>query len=50
MAGDHIQCWYDGWKYLDVNDATFKDAGKIGLWTKSDARTYFDDLTVMGMP
>jgi hypothetical protein len=50
MAGDHIQCWYDGRKYLDVNDPTFKDAGKIGLWTKSDARTYFDDLTVIGMP
>jgi hypothetical protein len=50
MAGDHIQCWYDGKKYLDANDPTFKDAGKMGLWTKSDARTYFDDLTVMGMP
>jgi len=46
MAGDHIECFYDGKKYLDVKDGTLKDAGRIGLWTKADAQTYFDDLTV----
>ncbi len=35
-------------KYLDVNDSIFKEDGKIGLWTKADAQTYFDDLTVSG--
>jgi uncharacterized protein (TIGR03067 family) len=34
----------DGATTLD--DSTFPDAGKIGLWSKSDARSYFDDLTV----
>ena len=46
MMGDHIQCYYDGKRFLDVKDSTFSDAGKVGLWTKADAQTYFDDLTV----
>jgi hypothetical protein len=47
MVGDHIECYLDGTKYLDLRDATFGEAGRIGLWTKADAQTYFDDLTVM---
>jgi hypothetical protein len=31
---------------LDVNDDTFPGAGKIGLWTKSDAQTHFDKFEV----
>ncbi|MBI4964477.1 MAG: DUF1080 domain-containing protein [Desulfomonile tiedjei] len=50
MTGDHIECYYDGKKYLDAKDSTFKEAGKIGLWTKSDAQTHFDDLVVSGKP
>jgi hypothetical protein len=46
MKGDHIECYYDGKKYLDVNDSTFSEAGKIGLWSKSDAQSQFDDLTL----
>ena len=42
---DRIQCYYDGRLYLEVADDTFK-SGKIGLWTKADAVTYFDDLEV----
>lgn len=48
MTGEHIECYYDGKKYLDVSDSTLKHAGKIGLWTKADAQTHFDDLTVSG--
>lgn len=48
MEGDRIQCYYDGKKYLDVKDPTFREAGKIGLWTKADAQSHFDDLTVSG--
>jgi hypothetical protein len=43
---DQIQCFYDGQPYLEVKDDTFKKEGKIGLWTKADAVTYFDDLEV----
>ena len=41
-----IQCFYDGQPYLEVKDDTFQKAGRIGLWTKADAMTYFDDLEV----
>jgi hypothetical protein len=48
MEGDHIQCFYDGQKYLDVKDPTFSGPGKIGVWTKADAQSRFDDLQVKG--
>ena len=48
MAGDRIECYYDGKKYMDRRDATFAKAGKIGLWTKADAQTFFDHLAVKG--
>jgi hypothetical protein len=47
MSGDHIQCYLDGKKLLDVTDSTFPNAGKIGVWSKSDARSQFDDLTLV---
>jgi hypothetical protein len=46
QEGDHIQCWLDDKKYLDVKDSTFTGAGKVGLWSKSDAQTHFDNLKV----
>jgi hypothetical protein len=46
MAGNKISCYLDGQKHLEVEDATFQGAGKIGLWSKADAQSYFDDLTV----
>jgi len=45
-VGNDIACFYDGEKKIDATDDTFKDAGKIGLWTKADSVTYFDDLRV----
>jgi hypothetical protein len=50
MTGDHIECYCDGKKYMDSKDSTFKEPGKIGLWTKADAQTHFDDLTASGKP
>ena len=41
--GCRIQIFYDDKPIFDLCDETFK-AGRIGLWTKSDAVTYFDDL------
>ena len=43
-VGKHIECYFDGRRYLDVKDDTFSKAGKIGLWSKADARTHFADL------
>jgi hypothetical protein len=48
MEGGHIQCYYDSRQYLDVIDAAFQEGGKIGLWTKADAQSHFDDLTLSG--
>jgi hypothetical protein len=48
MKGDHIECYLDGKKHLDVKDDTFKEAGKVGLWTKADAQTSFDEFKVSG--
>ena len=48
MKGDHIECYIDGKKYLDVTDSTFPGSGKIGLWSKSDARSQFKELTLAG--
>jgi len=42
-VGNKIICYYDGQKKIEATDDTFKDAGKIGLWTKADSVTYFDD-------
>ena len=44
MKADAINCSLNGKKYLDAHDGTFSDPGKVGLWTKADARTYFDDF------
>ena len=38
-----LNIFYDGKQVFDLCDKTFH-AGMIGLWTKSDAVTYFDDL------
>jgi hypothetical protein len=48
MMGDHIECFLDGEKMLDVTDTAFPKSGKVGLWTKSDAQTHFDDFKVSG--
>ncbi|HKQ49851.1 MAG TPA: family 16 glycoside hydrolase [Phycisphaerae bacterium] len=46
MVGDTIECYVDGKKYLEAIDDTFNGTGKIGLWTKADASSSFDDVVV----
>jgi hypothetical protein len=48
VVGDHMQAWLDGKLYLDHRDARFK-SGRVGLWTKADSVTAFDDLSVRGV-
>lgn len=38
--------YLNGNKLYEVEDTTFTESGKIGLWTKADSVTYFDDLRV----
>jgi hypothetical protein len=42
--GCQIKVFYDEKPVFDLCDETFT-TGRVGLWTKSDAVTYFDDLT-----
>lgn len=44
--GDHIQVFWNGQRVIDTHDRTFNEAGKVGLWTKADSVSYFDDLRV----
>jgi hypothetical protein len=41
--GCELSISYDGRELLHLCDRTFQ-SGRIGLWTRSDAVTYFDDL------
>lgn len=45
-SGDHFTVWFDGQAVLDAHDGTFKEPGRVGLWTKADSVIQFDDLTV----
>ena len=38
--------YLDNKELFKVRDGTFEDSGNIGLWTKSDAVSYFDDFIV----
>ncbi len=42
---NHFTVTLDGKKAIDWDDNTFKDAGKVGVWTKADSVTLFDDFT-----
>jgi hypothetical protein len=44
--GDHFVVTYDGMQVLDARDVTFKDGGKVGLWTKADSVIAFDDFGI----
>jgi hypothetical protein len=43
--GDHIQGWLDDQALIDSRDARYK-SGRVGLWTKTDSVTAFDELVV----
>jgi hypothetical protein len=44
--GEQLRVWLDGHSRLSAKDGSFREAGKVGLWTKADAQTAFDDLKV----
>jgi hypothetical protein len=46
VTGNLFEAFLNGQKLYEVEDSTFTEAGKIGLWTKADSVTYFDDLRV----
>ena len=42
--GNRFKIFFNEQPVIDISDETFQAGGKIGLWTKADALTYFDDL------
>jgi hypothetical protein len=46
--GSKIQCYLNGKLLIEETDDTFPQAGKVGLWTKSDAQTLFANIQVVG--
>jgi hypothetical protein len=47
-VGDRMQAWLDGRMLLEHRDARLK-LGRVGLWTKADSITAFDDFVVRGV-
>jgi hypothetical protein len=45
--GSLFTVFLNGQKLYAVEDSTFTEAGKVGVWTKADSVTYFDDLKVI---
>ena len=45
--GNHFEVYHNGKKLYEVEDQTFKEAGKVGVWTKADSVIYFDDLQII---
>jgi Domain of Unknown Function (DUF1080) len=46
MNGNKISCSLNSIKMIDTTDDTFKSPGHVGLWTKADAVTYFNDFEI----
>jgi len=44
--GNLFETYLNGEKLFEVEDNTFTAAGKVGLWTKADSYTLFDDLSI----
>ena len=44
FKGNRFTVLYNGKQLFGVEDSTFSDAGKVGLWTKADSVTLFDEI------
>src|SRR5262249_50907398 len=48
FAGSRFKVAFNGQPLFEVEDATFPDAGLVGLWTKADSVTAFDGFAYGG--
>ncbi len=48
FIGNQFTVTFDGKKAIQWDDDTLKNAGKVGVWTKADSITGFDDFTYTG--
>jgi hypothetical protein len=45
FKANRFRASFNGNQLFEVEDSTFTDAGKVGLWTKADSITLFDQVT-----
>jgi hypothetical protein len=48
--GEKFSVSSDGQQLFTVSDKTFPGAGKVGLWTKADSVTNFDQIEINALP
>ncbi len=46
FSGNRFAVTFNGKPMFEVEDATFPEAGMVGLWTKADSVTAFDKLSI----
>jgi hypothetical protein len=49
MVGSKIECSLDGRNLLEATDDAITEAGLVGLWSKADAQSYFDEFAVTNL-
>lgn len=50
FAATQIRVSLDGKTYIELNDSHISGAGAVGVWTKADSVTAFDDFTFQARP
>jgi len=45
-VGDELRVSFDDRTLIDAHDTTFPNRGRVGLWTKADSVSQFDDFTI----
>lgn len=44
FKGSNFTVLFDGQKALEAEDSSLEGSGAVGVWTKADSETYFDDF------
>jgi len=47
FSGPAVEIWFDGQSLGEYSDASLTRPGTVGLWTKADAQTQFDNLEIV---
>lgn len=49
MEESKMKIFFDNEEILDADDSEFPEAGKVGMWSKAEAVSNFDDFTVIDL-
>jgi hypothetical protein len=50
FKGTHIRVLFDGKAYIELDDSHISGVGTVGVWTKADSVTAFDDFSYQAAP